>query len=125
MFVFFFLVVKNKPWDCRESWSGNVFCLCLCCRLLVTVVFGAVSLSGTRRSATISVPLEKTSSVIFLLPMPATAIFSMAQISSGERSILVVGMLVNFRFFGTNEAVVHCHESVMCNVEKPVVLSKI
>ena len=37
-------------WECVLS---------VCCRLLVTVVFGAVSLSGTRRSATISVPLEK------------------------------------------------------------------
>ena len=65
-----------------------------------------------------SVLLEKTASVIFLLPMPAVAIVSMAKRSCADRTILVAKILTThtLRGFESTVAVLHgmCHESVLC-----------
>ena len=50
---------------------------------------------------------KKNATVIFLLPMPAAAIFSMAKSSSAERTTLDVNLLVNIKVLRHNDAVVH------------------
>ena len=82
-----------------EPILGRVGVVCVCgechrVQMCVNDVFCPASLSGTMRSA-ISVQLEKTASVIFLMLVLWSAIFSMAKGYSAERTILVVRMLVN------------------------------
>ena len=76
------------------------------CQMRDSDVFCAVSLSGTMRSA-LSVLLEQTTSVIFLMPAPWGAILSKS--FSTKRTVLLVRILVNTSVHGF-----WCHESVQC-----------